>query len=427
MQHTFQLCEFGNRIYGASAGKKFWYSASGAVEGDGKLFYISKIDGNLFQAVVLDNAGNNAYKDPTGLYIYGSTLYVNDRNVCIRKISADALALPQDYPSWMENNWMSFYGTIWTYGCIKNGFAITQDQDADGNPEPRYWVGMKYNGEGLFSFKEANIGTSDAKGPEAGAKAYLTGIGLIATSFNIDAKNGHIYMYIEYGGTEASQIKGGLYRISMAALEANPTPKAEDFMTALGAELIDGSPVMYEGNATNEHVGTSQLAFDEKGEYMYWCYRAPTQEEADANEASDYKTQNTGHYWWAEKFDASNPLHQSGIKRIKLGEEHPVVEMVVPGVTGYGIVPVQYEGSTKPADGVESIVLDQKVNAITVENGVITAVEDADVVIYNAAGAIVNIAKLAAGQTLTTDGLSTGLYIVEGRTVAGSQSVKFVK
>lgn len=429
MQHTFQLAEFGNRIYGASAGRKFWYSASSAVEGDGKLFYISQVDGNLFQAVVLDNAGNNAYKDPTGLYIYGSTLYVNDRNVCIRKISADALALPQDYPSWMENNWMSFYGGTWSYGCIKNGFAITQDADASGNPEPRYWVGMKYNGCGLFSFKEGNIGTGsgDLAGSPAGANEYLTNINLIATSFNIDTKNGHLYMYIETAGAQ-NQIKGGLYRISLDALEMNKTPNANDFMTVLEAELIDGAPVKYEGNATNEHVGVSQLAFDANGEYMYWCYRAPSAEEAAEYEGKEFAgnagTVGSGcPYPWAEKYDAENPLHHSGIKRIKLGEEHPAVEMVVPGVTGYGIVPVNYEGSKKPGNGVSAPVVESTVQVITVANGLITALEDATVTIYAANGTIVAISNLAAGQTMSTDNLAAGLYIV----AAGNQTVKFVK
>lgn len=425
MPHTFQLVEFNNRIYGASAGRKFWYSASSAVEGDGKLFYISKVDDNLFQAVVLDNTGNNAYKDPTGLYIYGSTLYVNDRNVCIRKISADALALPQDYPSWMENNWMSWYGgNPWTYGCIKNGFAITQDQDAEGNPEPRYWVGMKYNGCGLFSFKEGNIGKSASEvGSPNGTGTYLVSMNPIATCFNIDSKNRHLYIYIETAGTESSLIKGGLYRVSLDALAANPDPSVSDFFGVCEAKLIDGSPVKYEGNATNEHVGISQLAFDENGEYMYWCYRAPSAEEAAANEAQTYAQQSAGRYWWADAYDANNPLHQSGIKRIKLGEENPVVEMVAPGVTGYGLVCKQYEGSVSPS-GVAAPAIKPAISAVSVANGEVTALEATTVVVYNTAGAIVAVSELAAGQTMA---MPAGLHLVEARTAAGTQLVKVAK
>ena len=127
MPHAFQLLQFKNRIYGASAGKTFTYQNGADSGGDGKLFYISRIGGNTFQATVLDNAGGNAYKDPAGLYIYGDTLYVNDRNVCVRKISANSISLPINYTSWMENNWMSFYGVKWSYGCIKCGWAITKD------------------------------------------------------------------------------------------------------------------------------------------------------------------------------------------------------------------------------------------------------------------------------------------------------------
>ncbi|MDE6300639.1 MAG: leucine-rich repeat domain-containing protein [Muribaculaceae bacterium] len=429
LSHTFQLLEFSHRIYGASAGKKFWYSASSATEGDGKLFYISKVGNDVFQAVVLDNTGNNAYKDPFGLYIYGSTLYVNDRNVCVRKISADAIALPIDYPSWMENNWMPFYDSNpWTWGCIKNGFAITNDQDADGNPEPLYWIGMKMNGEGLFSFKEKNIGAG-TKGPAEGATAYLTALKPIATSFNIDEKNGDLYIYIEKAGlSEDKLIKAGLYRIKLDDLTQTPNPNYDQFFNDLDAQLIDGSPVKYEGSDIYEHVGISQLAIDANSEYMYWCYRAPTPEEAEAQESQDWETMLKGKYWWAEKYDETNPLHHSGIKRIKLGEENPKVEMVVEGVTGYGIVPVNFEGSTKPIDGVADAVLGAEGDNLVVNNnGAIVALEAAQVAVYNAAGVMVANVALEAGQAFDLDQLAGGLYVVEAKAGAAKQALKVVK
>ncbi len=427
LQHMFQLTQFSHRIYGTSAGKKFWYSSSSATEGDGKLFYISKVGDEVFQAVVLDNAGNNAYKDPTGLYIYGSDLYVNDRNVCIRKISASAIALPQSYPSWMENNWMAFYNNPWTYGCIKNGFAITSDKDSEGNTIPRYWVGMKYNGCGLYSFLEKNIGSSSENvGPEEGLARYFVKLTPIATSFAIDEKNGHLYMYIETAGNQNALVKGGLYRFNLSDLAENPDPSPSEFVELAKPQLIDGSPVKYEGNATNEHVGISQLAMDENGEYLYWCYRAPTAEEAAANEAQDYSTTLAGKYWWADTYNAENPLHHSGIKRIKLGEENPTVEMVVPDVTGYGIVTVNYEGSTKPQVGVSNVKSDM-VAAISINGSEITANEDTNIAIYNAAGMIVNMLHLNAGQSINTDALNNGVYIIEARTAAGRQALKIAK
>ena len=416
--HTFQLAQFKNRIYGASAGNKFVYSATGATDGDGKLYYISKLDQDLFQAVVLDNAGNNAYKDPFGLYIYDETLYVNDRNVCIRKIPAEALSLPQDYPSWMENNWMGYYNVEWVYGCIKCGWAITTDP-ADNMPQ--YWVGMKYNGNGIYRFKDEHIGdaTTPGKKPEKGA--FLTTCAPIFTTFYIDEAHGHLYMYNEKTGSGDKLLKGGVYRFNLADLEANPNPSN---INDLNPVLIDGAPVKYEGSATNEHVGISQFNPDENGEYLYWCYRAPSAEEAATNEAQDEATMLNGKYWWADKYDANNPLHQSGIKRIKLGEANPTVEMVAPGVKGYGIVPVNYEGSTKPTvDGVNNVITEAAEAALTVNGDILTAEADAVVNVYDMTGTIVAYGQLAAGESMSIAHLGAGAYIA----TANGAILKFVK
>ncbi|MGM9847487.1 MAG: leucine-rich repeat protein [Muribaculaceae bacterium] len=434
LKHTFQLVQFKNRIYGASAGEKFVYSATGAVEGDGKLFYISQIDGNVFQAVVLDNAGGNAYKDPFNLYIYGSTLYVNDRNVCIRKIAAEAIALDINYPSWVENTWLGYYGAPWAYGCIKCGFAITEDKDTDGNPEPLYWVGMKYNGNGIFNFKESDINTSSPVKPSF--PTMLTTLNPIFTTFNIDSKNGYLYLYIEKAGNPASWassnvvecgpgedgtiIKGGLYRVKLEDLAANPDPNYEKFKEIF--ELVDGSPVHYEGSGASEHVGISQLSIDDNGEYMYWCYRAPT--EADVEAQSNYAYQSGGRYPWAEAYDETNPLHKSGIKRIKLSDPEPKVEMVVEGVEGYGVVAVNYEGSTKPEGGVEMLPADDNDNdRIIISGDSFTLTQDAVVTIYTLSGVALSQDKVAAHVNNTLNGNTTGVYVIEARFADGAKQV----
>lgn len=436
--HTFQLVQFSNRIYGASAGKKFIYSNTGSVDGDGKLFYISQVGGRIFQAVVIDNAGGNAYKDPFGLYIYGETLYVNDRNVCIRKIPASALSLPDSYPSWMENNWMAFYGAEWVYGCIKAGFAITEATNADGSKEPLYWVGMKYNGNGIFRFRESNIGTGadqDTKGSRPAEAPLLKQFDPIITTFAIDSKHGHLYIYVDrMGKTPATHVLGGLYRLNLADLEANPD--ATDF-NSYNPVLIDGAPVMWEGGGANEHVGIPQLSLDEKGEYLYWCHRAPSDYDVEVVNSSEgdqrfyggkYNGKDAYHYAWAETYDANNPRHQDGIKRIKLGDAVPEVEIVVPGVRGYGVIAVNYEGSKVPTN-IDSVteIATPEANIVSVSAGAITACEAASIDIFNAAGLLVARVQLAAGQSYDFSALEAGVYIGTASSVSGNQAFKFAK
>ncbi len=431
--HTFQLAVFKNRIYGACAGKKFVYSATGSVDGDGKLFYISKVGGQLFQAVVLDNTGNNAYKDPFGLYVYGEYLFVNDRNVCVRKIPADAIALPQDYPSWMENDWMGFYKNPWVWGCIKSGWGITTNkyiakdgklvEDATAAKTPRYWLGMKYNGNGIYTFQDENVGEAGAAGAKPDGSSFLCNISPIFTTFYVDEEHDQIYIYMETAGTQDKLVKGGVYRVDIAKL-LDKGVDTQNFAD-LDPVLVDGSPVKYEGSGANEHVGISQFSAEDG--YLYWCYRAPTAEEAAANEAQDYATQCDGKYWWADKYDEANPLHHSGIKRVKLGEAEPKVEMVIPGVEGYGCVPVGFVGSSAVKD-ITNPTVEVAAATISVAGGILTVNADAVVAVYDMSGLMVARVAATAGQGIDIANLPTGAYVASAELANGKVAVaKFVK
>ncbi len=312
---------------------------------------------------------------------------------------------------------MSYYDNQWSYGCIKSGFAITQDKDANGNPEPLYWLGMKYNGNGIYRFKESHVGTdgSAGRGGATGYSPIFNASTPIFTTFYIDEANGHIYIYFETANSK--ELKGGLYRFNLADIEANPEPSK---ILDLPHVLIDGAPVYWEGAGENEHVGIPQLSPDENGKYLYWCYRAPS--ETDIKNVNDGTA---GHYPWAEDYNAENPLHKTGIKRVALGVAEPKVELVVEGVEGYGIVPVNYEGSKKPDSGVNEILTPGEKTAydrVLVAGNSFTVTDAAVVKVYSANGSVVLSDNVVADGNVTIEGVA-GVYVIEAIFADGAKQI----
>ncbi len=418
LQHTFQLVRFGGRIYGACAGEKFGYFPDWETGGDGQLFYVTTSGGNLVKRTLFDNKGNHEVFDPRGLCVYGSDLYVYNRSRSIRKITYDRVTVTQDYPSWMDYAWMPNYNMGISYGTVMAGLVITPDMVTADRTSPRYWLGIKMGGRGLISFTEKNIGTSDRnQGVKDGLMTYLDGQEQFAHStFNIDTKYSYVYMYVEHPGAyNKYEYPCGLYRFKLEDVLNRSEYVHEREFANLNPEMIDGSPVKFERMGSGEPAGITQLAIDEKGDYMYWCYRAPTAEEFASSTLN-----------WAEEYDPENPLHRSGIKRIKLGVEKPVVEVVYPGVTGYGIVPVNYEGSKKPG-GITDAVSTGNAHIIALRDGGIIALEDACVTVYALDGCVIVFEELSAGGSLPMSELEAGLYIVTAKSDKGSQVMKFIK
>ena len=319
--HTLQLLSCNNRIYGACAGVKTIYSATGSTDGDGKLFYVNQIDGHPYIGVLYDNAGGNAYEDPFGITISGDSIFVNDRNVAIRKYSVEDIAVNiKKWPMWLENNKIGSYGLngaggSWGYGCIKAGFAIESAPDPD--PEelgPTYWLGIKYNGEGLFRFNEKHVGQPTVLPyPE-----IITGGGYVMSTFYFDEKNDDFYIFIG-SSTSPDFPGGGIYRVKISDLKKDSAPGK---ITDIPYQIIDNSPVYWGNNTTNELIGITQFALDQDGEYLYWGYIPPTGTQKSTN----------------GEVDPSNPLHKQSIKRMKLGQENPEVEVFAETNVGvYGL------------------------------------------------------------------------------------------
>ena len=150
---------------------------------------------------------------------------------------------------------------------------------------------------------------------------------------------------------------------------------------------------------------------------MYWCYRAASADDVEKVGTVD------GRYQWAEEFDENNPLHKSGIKRIKLGDPDAKVEMVVPGVEGYGVVPVKYEGSVKES-GVNVIVADKvATDRIIVSGDSFTLTEAGVVKVYALNGTLVSELNVAAGESNSLFGNASGVYVVEALFADGAKQI----
>lgn len=97
-------------------------------------------------------------------------------------------------------------------------------------------------------------------------------------------------------------------------------------------------------------------------------------------------------------------------------------------IFGYGVVPVNFEGSKKPDQGVETIVTDNADSAIIVNGDNITLEADALVSIYALNGTMVSFTSVTAGQTISVAELPAGAYIVNAALANGKNAVaKLVK
>lgn len=337
--HTLQLLSCNNRIYGASAGVKTIYSNTGSTDGDGKLLYVNQIDGHPYIGVLYDNAGGNAYEDPFGITISGDSIFVNDRNVAIRKYSVEDIAVDiKTWPAWLENAKIGYYGNngaggSWSYGCIKAGFAIesapADDEGKDPADQlgPTYWLGIKYNGNGLFRFNEKHVGQATVLPyPE-----ILTGGGYVMSTFYFDEKNDDFYIFIG-SSTSPDFPGGGLYKVKISDLKTE-TPPAK--ITDIPYTLIDNSPVYWGNNTDAELIGITQFATD--GEYLYWGYIPPTGTQKSTN----------------GEVDPSNPLHKQSIKRVKLNTDNPQVEIFAE--TNVGVYGLTFHEYVPEPEGVDAI------------------------------------------------------------------------
>lgn len=290
-KHPITLQFSGDWLYVFDAGTSFTYVADPLylTAGDGEIFVVSH-DGSRRESVV-ENFGGDTFLD----FYYGfvdeqeKMIYWADRREGIFKTPLSTRNKKfslTEFPYWIRNNWLGYYGEGISWGNINGTITRYNGQ---------YWWAKHTTGSGIFRFVESdNLGRAKVDGdpaPAAGAIHQSFGV----RAFVIDDLHKKLYL------------SDSRYKMIISSN-----------LDGTGIKIIDRSPFDGEGG-DSEGLFVTGMALDE--EYLYWAYRGP-QVPAGID---------------PEEYYAANPLHRSGIKRIRLADESPQVEYFISGVEAYGL------------------------------------------------------------------------------------------
>ena len=323
-QHAFTLQSYKNRVYVAVAGKNFTYQDPNQPLGDGELFYVNNTNGIFYRVTVLNNVGYAPSEDPFTMFIdkNENKIYISDRNVGIHELNADTTGLYGQQPFLLQNQWLPYYNDEISWGSITGGFT----QDKHGI----FWMSKKFNGLCLLRFTKGDIYPDGGAGHTKHFNALFKDA--IIKTFYLDEENGYLYMQVQ---TDPNGCVPGIYRIALNKIENMQTGadlEGNENLRIADCELIDDSPIKVEGaQDSGELANVAQINGD--GEYVYWSYIAPENDEQAIRKSVP--------------LDVNNPLHHSGIKCMRAkpngdGTMSTEVMFAVEGVEAYGVCGATY-------------------------------------------------------------------------------------
>ncbi len=272
-QHMLNICYDNETLYLLDCGKQFVYvNDIDGVLGDGKVQAMS-VDASTV-GVVITNVGGTAFKDPYFGFIEEDKLYFSDRNTGFRPVNTstrNAIYSADAYPSYVENNWIGYYGTTsMVYGCMNACFG------RDSKAEPWYWC-KRGIGSGVFRFMDSDnngSGRSDWKIEEQPASGQLFE-GFCCSSYVHDIKNKVYYFEFHEG-------RKGFFRIPEDQLNTFHPKVSDD-----DVNLFNSFEIKYNGNSlqsittngmgegnTDEFIGICQMALDENTGDVYFGFRS---------------------------------------------------------------------------------------------------------------------------------------------------------
>ncbi len=268
-KHSLNILFNDASLYILDCGQQFTYvNDENGTLGDGRITLMSK-DGSKVETL-LTNTGA-AFNDQFYGYIEGSNLFFANRNTGICKIGLaerNKVFSTTDYPWFVQNATLGYYGNGWSYGSISACFT-----KIDGT-----WFWCKtFNGSGIFRFTDADILPEPITGGQPAPAAGVALSGMSPKSLVWDSKNQVIYFSIYDTGYE------GLYRCTLEQLSAIGGTRSNlapyKLLTTNGKSV---TPITEPGKgegSSGEFIGISQLTLDEATGCVYFGLRSANPDE----------------------------------------------------------------------------------------------------------------------------------------------------
>ncbi|HNX89408.1 MAG TPA: PKD domain-containing protein, partial [Paludibacteraceae bacterium] len=230
---------------------------------DGRIMVMSK-DGAKVETMMTNTGA--AFNDPYYGYIEGGQLYFSDRNTGFATIGLkerNRTFSRTDYPYYVQNATLGYYGQGISYGAMNAGFGKINNV--------WYWC-KTYNGNGIFRFTDADILKIPITGNGVLPSSGIALESMTPKSLTWDAKNNVIYFTLYDTGYE------GLYRCTLAQL--NEIGGNKEKLAPYKLKLANGktvTPVTETGKgegSTGEFIAICQLALDENDGCVYFGLRS---------------------------------------------------------------------------------------------------------------------------------------------------------
>jgi hypothetical protein len=268
-KHPLNILFNDASLYVLDCGQQFTFvDDADGVLGDGRITLMSK-DGSKVETMLTNNGA--AFDDPFYGYIEGASLYFASRNTGIAKIGLaerNKLYSLAEYPWYVQNALLGYYGNGWSYGSMSACFTRI-----DGT---WYWC-KTYNGTGIFRFTEADILKQTITGGVDAPPAGVALSGMTPKSLVWDSKNKVIYFTLYDIGYE------GLYRCTLEQLSAIGGSKSNlapyKLKTAAGKSVTPITEAGKGEGSSGEFIGICQLTLDETTGCVYFGLRSANPDE----------------------------------------------------------------------------------------------------------------------------------------------------